>query len=832
MKKILMTLTAFLLAVSMTACAASNDMSGGTEGGVYGDPSATSVKNYGSEPRVTTIVESGKSHDKPTTAVPGEVPEGDAFFDMEAAADMAAADGAFGMEAVPSEGVYGGYNGIPRAAGTLTAGEWTDNDHYSFWRDLFQYEDTGWEDYRGLWDRSFCSRVFVTVARNGKPVENSIITLYNADGKAVWTAKTDNEGRAYLFYLSSELAKGDLTVKSDFNGEMTITGEDQAVAFIIDDEEKKTSRSLDLALAVDTTGSMYDELSYLQKELEDVISRAARENGNIPVRLGMDFYRDDGDEYVVKNFDFTEDIVSAIADLNAQEADGGGDYPEKVNAALDAAINNLSWNEDSTKLLFIILDAPPHAEAAEDMNRLTYQAAEKGIRLIPILASGGDKETEFLMRDFALKTGGTYLFLTDDSGVSAGGHITPTTGAYTVEKLNDLMVKVINRYLAEASKVAEYTDINVSIPEPNPTGTEPPVVNGEITMELSELQQEGAELLFYLTNGTDRDYGYGYRFDVEKPASGGWVKVEPDEPYAVPEIMMILASGATAEFEAPINRYWDLEAGNYRIVLQLFGEGESREVYGYFSIPEKSGKITMTLVGEEGNSLQFLIYNGTEKEYSFARYISVERLEDGKWTYAEPDDIPVFTDDMIILPSGESYLFSAPVYGYWKNLTAGKYRVVIDSVFAEDVAAEKLYGEFEVTDSADDGDISMLLREDPKKLGPDDPLEYVIRNRTNREYSYGLGFTLEKLVNEEWEYVPPTEVFAVNAIAVIVPPGENGVFTAPVYRYWKGLEDGIYRVAVTVSSEKGSEELYGQFRIVDGKIESGDFEGSSALYSE
>ena len=827
MKKLLVTLAAFLVAVSMTACAASGDTSGGVTGGAIN----------GAKPEASAYTSPGGADEKSViTTAAGYISEGDFGFDMEAVAEMA--DGSFDMAGMPPEDVYGYENGIPRAAGTLTAGEWIDNDHYSFWRDLFQYQDTGWENYRSAWNRGFCSRVFVTVARNGKPVENSAVTLYNADGEAIWNAKTDNEGKAYLFYIASELTKGDLTVKTDFNGEMTITGEKQAIAFTMEGEEVKTASSLDLALVVDTTGSMSDELSYLQKELEDVISRAAKDNGNIPIRLSVDFYRDDGDEYVVRDFDFTDSVAAAIADLNAQEADGGGDYPEKVNAALDTAINGLSWNETSTKLLFIILDAPPHPEAAEDMNRLTVQAAEKGIRIIPILASGGDKETEFLMRDVALKTGGTYLFLTDDSGVSAGGHITPTTGPYTVEKLNDLMVKVINRYLDKSAAVAEYTDINVALPEQTSTETDPPTVipmDGEVTMELSGLQNGTESVLgFVIFNNTDREYRYGNRFEIEKVTGSGWEKVKPTIDYAVTEILMLVQPWSTAVFEAPVPAYWDLEPGNYRLVLEVFSDVDSREIYGHFSIPDKSaeGEITMTLAGREGNTLNFLIHNGTDSEYSLARYISLEKLSDGKWTYVEPDDMLMFTDDMIILPSGESYLFSAPVYGSWKNLEAGKYRVVIDSIFKGDDPAEKLYGEFEVTDNAENGEISMLLKDDPKKLMEDEPLTYIIRNRTDREYYYGLGFTLEKIVDDEWEAVPPREDFAVIEIAVIVAPGENGEFEAEVYKYWKPLEDGVYRVVVNVSSEADNRELYGQFRVNGGRIESGNFEGSPAAYSE
>ncbi|MBQ4165009.1 MAG: hypothetical protein IJD85_01645, partial [Oscillospiraceae bacterium] len=69
-----------------------------------------------------------------------------------------------------------------------------------------------------------------------------------------------------------------------------------------------------------------------------------------------------------------------------------------------------------------------------------------GIRIIPVASSGIDKTTEYLLRTMAFRTGGTYTFLTDDSGIG-GGHIEPTIGDYEVEKLNDLMVRVIGEYL-------------------------------------------------------------------------------------------------------------------------------------------------------------------------------------------------------------------------------------------------------------------------------------------------------------------------------------------------------------------------------------------------
>lgn len=468
MKRILTGLTAVILSALLTACSATENLT--SDGGMTdakGDMAGTKGELSGIKDSPSGGLSDGVAEDKicaedfsPDKIIAGAEAEAPSeFFEADTAA--------------PSDAVENIDNIIFVQAGTLTAGEWNDNDNYTFWQDLFQKEDTQWEFFREKWDRSYCARTFVTVTLGEKPVENAALTLTDDSGQIYWQAKTDNEGKAYLFYNASLLSEKALTVKAQYKdigtGEGIITSENfkqLSISLSVDtegDDPLYSPKALDFALMVDTTGSMADELTYLQKELESVINRVAADNGNIPIRLSVDFYRDDGDEYVVRDFDFTDDISSAIRNLNAQQADGGGDTPEKVNAALNTAVNGLSWEENSTKLLFIILDAPPHNEenVIKEMNELTGIAAGKGIRIIPILASGGDKETEFLMRDIALKTGGTYLFLTDHSGVSVGQHIEPTIGEYEVEKLNDLMVKTVNRYLAVQDNAAEYRDETV-----------------------------------------------------------------------------------------------------------------------------------------------------------------------------------------------------------------------------------------------------------------------------------------------------------------------------------------------------------------------------------
>ena len=81
------------------------------------------------------------------------------------------------------------------------------------------------------------------------------------------------------------------------------------------------------------------------------------------------------------------------------------------------------------------------------------RAASKGIRIIPVASSGVDKDTEFLMRLLGITTGGTYVFLTDHSGIG-DSHIEPTVGPHDIHFLNDLLVKIITRYTEAPASVA------------------------------------------------------------------------------------------------------------------------------------------------------------------------------------------------------------------------------------------------------------------------------------------------------------------------------------------------------------------------------------------
>ena len=354
-------------------------------------------------------------------------------------------------------------------AGQLTCGEWSDIKNYDYYLNLFKIienADTpenqkrngyaGFIEYFGFETRYM---VTVNVISGELPVGDALVELYLSADK-LFTAKTDARGNAFLF-PSFDVTGETITIKvnsADGVSEQSIIYDSKPVQITLEEHAEKSS-ILDLMFVIDTTGSMGDEIKYLKSEISDVISSISSANPNYTINLALLFYRDLSDEYVTRYFDFSTNISAQQQNLARQYANGGGDFPEAVDRALSEAVGK-NWNSDSaTRIIFHVCDAPPHSDQASQT--LYYSAiktaAQKGIRIIPIASSGIDLATEYLLRQEALMTGGTYIFLTDDSGIG-GEHLIPTVGEYTVEYLNACMVRVVNEYLTgkETEPVSYY----------------------------------------------------------------------------------------------------------------------------------------------------------------------------------------------------------------------------------------------------------------------------------------------------------------------------------------------------------------------------------------
>lgn len=337
-------------------------------------------------------------------------------------------------------------------AGTLTAGEVHDFSKWDLWQDI---ADIDLERWRKHWDFNPTERYTVqAMTAAGQPIADAEVKMFSGND-LVWTSRTDNTGRAELW--ANVFAEGEK--KQSLRAEVRHVGQVQKIdrlsAFQQGLNTVKFQAAceqpdvVDLLFVVDATGSMGDEIEFLKIELADVIAQAqAGLPGDLRLNLGSVFYRDEGDEYLTRTSDFSEKIAQTTEFIQAQRADGGGDGPEAVETALGVAIRDMAWSDEArARLLFLVLDAPPHhtPEIIAELQTLSREAAAKGIRIIPVTGSGIDKGTEYLMRSLALTTNGTYTFLTNHSGIG-GDHIEPTADTYDVEKLNALLVRLIRQF--------------------------------------------------------------------------------------------------------------------------------------------------------------------------------------------------------------------------------------------------------------------------------------------------------------------------------------------------------------------------------------------------
>ena len=356
-------------------------------------------------------------------------------------------------------------------AGKLTAGEINDFSKWDLWNDLKEGELSS---YQATWKIAPNNRFSVQVVNNNRqPIANAQVHLLNAAGKIVYRAVSDNTGKAELWSVLGfeETFDSSHSIQVKYKGDTKnirrAKSFQQGINTVSFKADCDLNYDVDISFVVDATGSMSDELNFLKAELNEVIYQSKQIDQRLNFRFSNIFYRDLNEDYLTVRQNFSRVLSESITFISDQNAAGGGDFPEAMDVALEEAIQNLDWNlEARARLLFVILDAPPHnnPQVQEKLKKTMAKAAEKGIRIIPLVASGISKDAEYLMRSIALATNGTYAFLTDHSGIG-NGHLEPSTDEYEVELLSDLLIRVITNFTYQPDCEEEMPTFDLDLPD-------------------------------------------------------------------------------------------------------------------------------------------------------------------------------------------------------------------------------------------------------------------------------------------------------------------------------------------------------------------------------
>jgi hypothetical protein len=302
-------------------------------------------------------------------------------------------------------------------------------------------------------------RIVVRVVNEkNEPVNNATVVLQASDSQRdVASQRTASDGRVvFLSSLDGFAGNSDLVARVVETGSVTngvienlpsqasakIERASNETTLVLSAAPRNLPQQLDLSLVIDTTGSMSDELEYLKTEIDAIAAMVRKRFPNVDQRYSLVVYRDEGDEYVSRKFDFTGSLSEFQASLSAQLASGGGDYPEAMHVALSQA-DSLNWRTDNTaRVMFLVADAPPHRRFAGQAIEAIQKLRAKGVTIFPVAASGVQEEAEFVLRGAAFLTRGRYLFLTDHSGVG-NPHARPSVPDFEVERLDQLMIRMI-----------------------------------------------------------------------------------------------------------------------------------------------------------------------------------------------------------------------------------------------------------------------------------------------------------------------------------------------------------------------------------------------------
>ncbi len=127
--------------------------------------------------------------------------------------------------------------------------------------------------------------------------------------------------------------------------------------------------AMEIVFSFDTTGSMGQALTAVQRHLQDTVTRLFSDIPALRIAIfaHSDYCGHSG--YVTKYVDFTNDIKTLSDFVKNCPATCGCDYEECYELVLKETRENLSWSPATQRILVMIGDAMPHPKNYRHANK-------------------------------------------------------------------------------------------------------------------------------------------------------------------------------------------------------------------------------------------------------------------------------------------------------------------------------------------------------------------------------------------------------------------------------------------------------------------------------
>jgi uncharacterized protein YegL len=344
----------------------------------------------------------------------------------------------------------------PVAAPAMKAGRHDDNKQYNRFLQFL-----GNNEHLVIYGADIRERLVIELRdKNGRSLPNCTVEVKANDGRRLSRTVTYADGRT-LFFPSDAARNNDRDFQvraacgSEIrNGQLRRDGKRKTELHFPSARTVNKPLPVDIAIVLDTSGSMQSQIDRLKKTLQAVHFQLTNLPNHPDIRFGLVAYRDRGDEYVTRVTAFERDVREFQAVLDRLDADGGGDTPEDLQQALADAMHELDWRQEALRLGFIVSDAIPHTDYGQEY---TYESAmrealARGIKWTTVGAGGLGRDGEVIFRQIAQFSMGEYVFITQGGGGDAEGGTGEAShhvgSNYSTENLDQAIVRIAKREIS------------------------------------------------------------------------------------------------------------------------------------------------------------------------------------------------------------------------------------------------------------------------------------------------------------------------------------------------------------------------------------------------
>lgn len=234
-------------------------------------------------------------------------------------------------------------------------------------------------------------------------------------------------------------------------------------SFADDVKDKAPPVNIDIAICLDTSGSMNGLINSAKAKLWDIVNDLAKIKPAPNLRVALYSYGNDGYDpkagWIRKELDLTTDLDELYKKLFGLTIHGGTEYATRVSRD---AVEQLKWSEDpkALKIIFVCGNEPAGQDPVVKLKDAADKAKEKGIIINTIFCGPADRQDGKDWKEFAALAGGRFSSIDQDQGVVAVA--TPMD-----KELAELSAKLNATYVVYGGKEAKEKQQNQAAQDSN-----------------------------------------------------------------------------------------------------------------------------------------------------------------------------------------------------------------------------------------------------------------------------------------------------------------------------------------------------------------------------